>query len=254
VTVPTDGLGAEDSSTFIFLSVAQTKDFLATGVADFKLERAPAPTRFTAMMRTFASMSLGKFPMTIGLVMVPSGKSVQRTPSSTEYRYVVMAAPPLRPGVKATVTVASLGSTEVIAGANGTTARIEKERTIDGAALWLRLSATLAAIEQLPESFISIAKSSTLQTFGVRDARITCELDPEVGATVIEVVEKSRSDISEKTIAWSAFSTVMVMASEMDSRYPPSAALVAVTEQVPAVVPVTESPEILHEPVPSADA
>jgi hypothetical protein len=156
--------------------------------------------------------------------------------------------------VKATVTVASLGSTELIAGANGTTARIEKERTIDGAALWLRLSATLAAIEQLPESFISIAKSSTLQTLGVRDARTTCEPDPEVGATVIEVVEKSRSDISEKTIAWSAFSTVMVMASDVDARNPPSAALVAVTEQVPAVVPVTESPEILHEPVPSADA
>ena len=254
MTITTDGLGADDSTAFVFLSVAQTRDFLATGVADFKLERAPAPTRFTAMMRTFASMSLGKFPMTIGLVMVPSGKSVQRTPSSTEYRYVVMAAPPLRPGVKATVTVASLGSTEVIAGANGTTARIEKERTIDGAALWLRLSATLAAIEQLPESFISIANASTLQTLGVRDARTTCELDPEVGATVIEVGEKSRSDISEKRITWSAFSTVMVMASEMDSRYPPSAALVAVTEQVPAAVPVTESPEILHEPVPSADA
>ena len=75
-----------------------------------------------------------------------------------------------------------------------------------------------------------------------------------MGATVIEVVEKSRSDISEKTIAWSAFSTVMVIASDVDARNPPSAALVAVTEQVPAAVPVTESPEILHEPVPSADA
>ena len=47
----------------------------------------------------------------------------------------MIAAPPLRPGVKATVTVASLGSTEVMAGANGTTARIANERTIDGAAL-----------------------------------------------------------------------------------------------------------------------
>jgi hypothetical protein len=156
--------------------------------------------------------------------------------------------------VNATVTVASLGSTEVITGANGTTARTANDRTIDGAALWLRLAATLAAIEQFPESFISIARTSTVQTLGVRDARTTCEPDPEVGATVMAVVEKSRSANCEKRIAWSAFSIVMVIAVEVASRNPPSAALVAVTEQVPAAVPVTESPEMLHDPVPSCVA
>jgi hypothetical protein len=229
-------------------------DFFATGVAAFMFERAPLPIRFTAMMRTFASTSFGRLPITMGLLIVPSGKSVHLTPSSTEYRYVVMAAPPLRPGVKVTVTVASLGVTEVIAGANGTTARISNERMIDGAALWLRPSATLAVIEQTPESLIEIVKASAAQTLGVRDSRTTGDPDPEAGATVIGVAEKSRSVICDMRIVWSAFSIVMVMAFEVDSKYPPSAAFVAVTEQVPAVVPVTESPEMLHEPVPSCEA
>jgi hypothetical protein len=174
-----------------FLSVSHTNDFLATGVVAFILERAPVPILFTAIMRTLASTSFGRLPITIGLLIVPSGKLVHRAPSSTEYRYVVMAAPPLSPVVKATVTVASPGSTEVMTGANGTTARTSNDRTIEGAALWLRLSATLAEIEQLPESFNSIAKTSTVQTLGVRDSRTTGEPEPEVGVTAIAVVEKS---------------------------------------------------------------
>ena len=86
VKVPTDGNGAEVGSAVVFLSIAQTKDFLATGVAVFMLERAPLPIRFTAMILTLDSTSFGRLPMTIGLLIVPSGKLIHRTPSSTEYR------------------------------------------------------------------------------------------------------------------------------------------------------------------------
>jgi hypothetical protein len=86
VKIAAGGAAAMVVSAFVFLSVAQIKDFLATGVAVFMLDRAPAPIRFTAMILTLDSTSFGRLPMTIGLLIVPSGNSVHRTPSSTEYR------------------------------------------------------------------------------------------------------------------------------------------------------------------------
>ena len=103
----------------------------------------------------------------------------------------------------------------------------------------------------VPEKTMVTVVPDTVHTLVVDEARVTASPEDDVGPTVNVDVEKLRSAGSAKVIVWLALVTVMVMVLDVASRKFPYAALVAVTSQVPAAVPVSVEPEMEQEPVPS---
>ena len=223
----------------------------AIGVTASMLDSAPVPTPLIARILTWYSTPLVSPAMFNGDVTEPVGHGVHVVPLSVEYSWLVSADPPAFPDVNSTEIARSLAVSWVMVGAYGKTAEISKDCVTSVAALKFAEEPREAVNVHVPEKTMVTVVPDTVHTLVVDEASVTASPEVDVGPTVNVDVEKLRSAGSAKVIVWLALVTVMVMVLDVASRKFPCAALVAVTSQVPAAVPVSVEPEMEQEPVPS---